>query len=81
MIWNLVVWHQKMHGNCFKETLGEVALRSHPHIPKLTRKISQKCCCLQLALNVIGTVISYKKTIEEWGRGIEVLSSVSKYVR
>ncbi|KAG2268121.1 hypothetical protein Bca52824_062676 [Brassica carinata] len=50
----------------FKEKVGESILGSHIGIPKLARKVAEKCHGLPLALNVLGETMSSKDTIQEW---------------
>ncbi|KAL1199057.1 Disease resistance protein RFL1 [Cardamine amara subsp. amara] len=65
----------KNASDLFKKKVGVNTLGSHPDIPQLARKVSQKCCGLPLALNVIGETMSCKRTIQEWHHAIEVLTS------
>nr|AAL65610.1 RFL1 [Arabidopsis thaliana]AAL65616.1 RFL1 [Arabidopsis thaliana] len=62
-----------------KKKVGENTLGSHPDIPQLARKVSEKCCGLPLALNVIGETMSFKRTIQEWRHATEVLTSATDF--
>ncbi|XP_010539538.1 PREDICTED: probable disease resistance protein At5g63020 isoform X2 [Tarenaya hassleriana] len=61
----------------FQSKVGEMALKCHPDIPKLARKIARKCGELPLALNIIGKAMASKKTVERWRHAIRVLNSSS----
>ncbi|CAN7020357.1 unnamed protein product, partial [Brassica rapa subsp. trilocularis] len=50
----------------FKKKVGENTLESHTDIPKLARKVADRCCGLPLALNVIGETMACKSTVQEW---------------
>ncbi|KAF3571528.1 hypothetical protein F2Q69_00063439 [Brassica cretica] len=59
----------------FKEKVGEHTLGRHPDIPELARKVAGKCRGLPLALNVIGETMASKRSVQEWHRAIQVLTS------
>ncbi|KAL0794395.1 hypothetical protein Bca101_065772 [Brassica carinata] len=59
----------------FKKKVGESTLESHTDIPKLARKVAEKCRGLPLALNVIGETMACKSTIQEWHLALDVLNS------
>ncbi|CAN7040622.1 unnamed protein product [Brassica oleracea var. botrytis] len=59
----------------FKEKVGESILGSHIGIPKLARKVAEKCHGLPLALNVLGETMSSKDTIQEWRHAVKTLTS------
>ncbi|KFK43490.1 hypothetical protein AALP_AA1G131900 [Arabis alpina] len=59
----------------FEKKVGKNTLGSHQDIPKLARKVAEKCRGLPLALNVIGETMASKNTIREWRRAIDVLTS------
>ncbi|KAL1223878.1 Disease resistance protein RPS5 [Cardamine amara subsp. amara] len=62
----------------FRRKVGEKTLLSHPDIPKLARKIAEKCHGLPLALNVIGETMSCKTSLHEWKHAIDVLTSYAR---
>ncbi|CDY26555.1 BnaA09g47220D [Brassica napus] len=45
------------------------------HIPELARKVAGKCRGLPLALNVIGETMASKRSVQEWRRAVDVLTS------
>ncbi|KAF8058996.1 hypothetical protein N665_1235s0005 [Sinapis alba] len=59
----------------FKKKVGENTLESHTDIPKLARKVAEKCRGLPLALNVIGETMACKSTVQEWHLALDVLNS------
>ncbi|CAF2115734.1 unnamed protein product [Brassica napus] len=59
----------------FKKKVGEHTLGRHPDIPELARKVAGKCRGLPLALNVIGETMASKRSVQEWHRAIQVLTS------
>ncbi|CAN7096325.1 unnamed protein product [Brassica rapa subsp. narinosa] len=59
----------------FKKKVGENTLGSHPDIPELARKVAGKCRGLPLALNVIGETMARKRSVQEWRRAVDVLTS------
>ncbi|KAL0884847.1 hypothetical protein Bca101_008828 [Brassica carinata] len=59
----------------FKKKAGENTLGSHQDIPELARKVAGKCRGLPLALNVIGGTMARKKSVQEWRRAVDVLTS------
>ncbi|CAF2082847.1 unnamed protein product [Brassica napus] len=59
----------------FKKKVGENTLESHTDIPKLARKVADRCCGLPLALNVIGETMACKSTVQEWHLALGDLSS------
>uniref|UniRef100_A0A0D3CPT6 Uncharacterized protein n=2 Tax=Brassica TaxID=3705 RepID=A0A0D3CPT6_BRAOL len=62
----------------FRSIVGEDILKLHPDIPKIAKKICEKCYGLLLALNVIGKAMSCKKDVHEWREAIDVLSTESR---
>ncbi|CAL9237782.1 unnamed protein product [Arabidopsis halleri] len=61
----------------FRNIVGEIPLRAHQDIPKLAKKLAEKCCGLPLALCVIGKAMACKETIQEWRHAIGILNSSS----
>ncbi|CAN7096663.1 unnamed protein product, partial [Brassica rapa subsp. narinosa] len=59
----------------FKKKVGEITLGRHPDIPELARKVAGKCRGLPLALNVIGETMASKRSVQEWRRAVDVLTS------
>ncbi|XP_033134902.1 disease resistance protein RFL1 [Brassica rapa] len=59
----------------FKRKVGEHTLGRHPDIPELARKVAGKCRGLPLALNVIGETMASKRSVQEWRRAVDVLTS------
>ncbi|KAG2260760.1 hypothetical protein Bca52824_080054 [Brassica carinata] len=59
----------------FKTNVGETTLGSHPDIPELAMKVAEKCRGLPLALNVIGGTMVRKRSVQEWRRAVDVLTS------
>ncbi|CDY16068.1 BnaC08g40550D [Brassica napus] len=67
--------HTDKAWDLFKKKVGENTLGSHPDIPELARKVAGKCRGLPLALNVIGETMASKRSVQEWHRAIQVLTS------
>ncbi|KAL0757704.1 hypothetical protein Bca101_095372 [Brassica carinata] len=67
--------HTDKAWDLFKKKVGENTLGSHPDIPELARKVAGKCRGLPLALNVIGETMASKRSVQEWDRAIQVLTS------
>ncbi|PKA64520.1 Disease resistance protein RPS5 [Apostasia shenzhenica] len=63
----------------FQEKVGEETLRSHARIPQLARRVAKECDGLPLALVVIGTAMSTKKTPREWQNAITLLQKSQPY--
>ncbi|CAG7867192.1 unnamed protein product [Brassica rapa] len=59
----------------FKKKVGEHTLGRHPDIPELAKKVAGKCRGLPLALNVIGETMASKRSVQEWRRAVDVLTS------
>ncbi|KAF3573629.1 hypothetical protein F2Q69_00063487 [Brassica cretica] len=59
----------------FKKKVGEHTLGTHPDIPELAKKVAGKCRGLPLALNVIGETMASKRSVQEWRRAVDVLTS------
>uniref|UniRef100_M4EDR4 Uncharacterized protein n=1 Tax=Brassica campestris TaxID=3711 RepID=M4EDR4_BRACM len=55
----------------FKKKVGENTLGRHPDIPEL----AGKCRGLPLAPNVIGETMASKRSVQEWRRAVDVLTS------
>ncbi|KAF2589334.1 hypothetical protein F2Q70_00041759 [Brassica cretica] len=67
--------HTDKAWDLFKKKVGENTLASHRDIPELARKVAGKCRGLPLALNVIGETMASKRSVQEWHRAIQVLTS------
>ncbi|KAG0493816.1 hypothetical protein HPP92_004810 [Vanilla planifolia] len=63
----------------FQEKVGEETLRAHARIPQLARRVAKECDGLPLALVVIGTAMSTKKTPKEWQNAITLLQKSRPY--
>lgn len=61
--------HTDKAWDLFKKKVGEHTLGRHP------RKVAGKCRGLPLALNVIGETMASKRSVQEWHRAIQVLTS------
>ncbi|XP_039120395.1 disease resistance protein SUMM2-like [Dioscorea cayenensis subsp. rotundata] len=59
----------------FKQHANEGFISSSTYHEKLARKVMKKCCGLPLALKVVGSAMSNKKTPEEWK---DMLTSLCK---
>ncbi|KAK8962850.1 Disease resistance protein RPS2 [Platanthera guangdongensis] len=57
----------------FQEKVGEETIRAHARILQLARRVAEECDGLPLALVVIGTAMSTKKTPKEWQNTITLL--------
>lgn len=57
----------------FQEKVGEETLQSHVRIPLLARQVAAECGGLPLALVVIGSAMSTKKTQKAWQNAITLL--------
>ncbi|KAF3496263.1 hypothetical protein DY000_02057764 [Brassica cretica] len=62
----------------FTKKVGENTLGSHQDIPELARKVAGKCRGLPLALNVIGGTMASKRSVQEWRRAVDVLTSSAR---
>ncbi|XP_020577982.1 probable disease resistance protein At1g12280, partial [Phalaenopsis equestris] len=63
----------------FLEKVGDETLQSHPRIPQLARRVAKECDGLPLALVVIGSAMSTKKTPKEWQNAITLLQKSRLY--
>ncbi|KAG0491774.1 hypothetical protein HPP92_005172 [Vanilla planifolia] len=63
----------------FQEKVSEETLRAHARIPQLARRVAKECDGLPLALVVIGTTMSTKKTPKEWQNAITLLQKSRLY--
>ncbi|KAL0915375.1 hypothetical protein M5K25_015787 [Dendrobium thyrsiflorum] len=57
----------------FQDKVGEETLQAHAIIPQLARVVAKECDGLPLALVVIGSAMSTKKTPREWRNAITLL--------
>lgn len=63
----------------FQEKVGEETLQAHVRIPHLARQVAKECDGLPLALVVIGSAMSTKKTQKEWQNAITLLQKSRPY--
>ncbi|KAL0915378.1 hypothetical protein M5K25_015790 [Dendrobium thyrsiflorum] len=63
----------------FQDKVGEETLQAHARIPQLAPVVAKECGGLPLALVVIGSAMSKKKTPREWQNAITLLQKSRPY--